>query len=100
MGDMGELFRAWNEHKQKAKFRNLSNAKAALDVFQEMPYFTMHTEYHWSLWLDKDDPTTRVDYWPSTNKWRYRNRNTQGNVQSFMGWISNRMRELDRAKAT
>lgn len=72
MGDMGDIFRAWNEHEKERKARNLSAA--------DPTGWKQHTTHHWSRFLDGD----RLDYWPSRNKWQYRCRVMTGDVKAFI----------------
>jgi len=81
MGDMGDLYRDWDAIKKERKAERLAEAEAA-----NMPGWTRHTPYHWSRDLQGD----RMDYWPSTGKWRWRNRNHRGTVGDMIGFVRNR----------
>lgn len=76
MGDMGDDFKALRELDQARKRRNLIKADPA--------GWTIHTEYHWSRVLNDK----RLDYWPSRNKFQYRNKIMCGDV---VGFIKNRV---------
>ena len=82
MGDMGEIFRAWNESKKAAKEKRLKNAQ---DYFPQNEW-TIHTEHHWS----RDQSGSQLDYWPSTGKWRWKNKTYNGNPGSLSGFIAKR----------
>jgi hypothetical protein len=64
--DMGDVFRAWRAKKQVRKDQRLATANAELDDGK----WTKHTEYHWSRMIPGDPYPSRLDYWPSTNKYR------------------------------
>lgn len=59
MGDVGEMWKAVKEHRQKRKYDRLAAADAT--------GWTKHTEYHWSRMVGGK----KMDYWPSTNKVHY-----------------------------
>lgn len=42
--------------------------------------WTEHTEYHWSRTL----AGSKLDYWPSRRKWRYRGKTSRGDVNAFI----------------
>lgn len=66
MGDMGDLFRDWEEVKKQQRVENLEKARAA-----DLPGWTRHTEYHWSRMLNGQ----QLNWWPSTRKWSYGKKN-------------------------
>jgi hypothetical protein len=86
MGDMGEIFREWNDHKKEVKARNLENAFAG-----GTDGWTLHSSVHWSRVLLGD----RLDFWPSTKKFRWRNRTRIGDHQEVENFIRNREREAE-----
>ena len=91
MGDMGDFFREWDEIKKAAKERRLNEANCHFDaIHNPMPGWTKHTPHHWSHDLCGD----RMDYWPSTGKWRWRNCIYRGTPYSTAGFIANREAEV------
>ena len=81
MGDMGEYFRAWKDDTRERRRSNLLRANANDDGG-----WTKHTEWHWS----RKVAGTRLDYWPSSNKFQYLGRIQHGGV---LGFIKNREKE-------
>lgn len=74
MGDMGDIFRDMREANRQRRERNLKRAQDS-----ELPWMK-HTDHHWSLELQGD----RLDYWPSTQKFRWRGKSYQGGVEGFI----------------
>jgi len=72
MGDMGDIF---NAMKRDDKVRRLKNLKEA-----NLSGFTRHSDYHYSCDLNG----SRLDYWPSRNKWRWNGRTYNGDVHGFI----------------
>ena len=72
MGDMGEIFNAMRQHDKERRERNL---KAA-----DPTGWTIHTDVHWS----RDLAGSRLDYWPSRNKFRWKGKTHCGDVQGFI----------------
>ncbi len=65
MGDMGDDFRAWRDHKreQKARFRaGIPDALAMLDRAQ-IPYRCLGGGEHYRV-------AAQFNWWPSTGRWR------------------------------
>jgi len=83
MGDMAEVFRDMREMDKEQKERNLSKANPE--------GWTQHTEFHWS----RDLAGSRLDYWPSRNKFQYRGKVMRGDVDGF---IRNRTKDTDNDK--
>jgi hypothetical protein len=75
MGDMGEIFNAMREHDRERRSRNLENAWA-----NGTNGWTVHREDHWSRDLLGD----RLDYWPTRNKFRWRDKTRSGDVEGFV----------------
>ncbi len=74
MGDMGDFFNDLKEHNKARRHKNLEEAqKSEID-------WTKHTPWHWSITLQDD----RLDYWPTKNKFRWRNRTYHGTVDAFI----------------
>ena len=72
MGDMGEVFNAMREMDAERRSRNLAAA--------DPTGWTIHTEYHWS----RDLGGSRLDYWPSRNKFQWRGKVMTGDVTGFI----------------
>ena len=72
MGDMGDTFNAMKEADKERRNKNLAQADTA--------GFKKHTEYHYSCNLKGE----RLDYWPSKNKWRWKNKIYHGSVKNFI----------------
>ena len=72
MGDMGEVFNAMREMDAERRSRNLAAA--------DPTGWTIHTEYHWS----RDLGGSRLDYWPSRNKFQWRGKVMTGDVVGFI----------------
>jgi hypothetical protein len=70
--DAVEIYRAMDRHNKERRERNLAAA--------DPDGWTQHTPYHWSRTLCGD----RLDYWPSTNRFRWRGRTHVGGVQGFI----------------
>jgi len=87
MGDMGDIFRAWDEYKRQVKVDNLAAATTQFSAWEgAMPDWTRHTEYHWSRPL----AGARMDYWPSTGKWRWRGKTYRGTPYDTARFIAKR----------
>ena len=71
MGDVGKTYKAYEEHKKRKRRKNLKDAESKDDG-----EWDKHTPYHWSREVsDKDfNYPVRIDYWPTKNKWQYRNK--------------------------
>lgn len=72
MGDMREIFDGMKEANKERKRRNLESANP--------DGWTKHTEYHWSRKLNGK----RLDYWPSTGRFKYDGRMMQGGIEGFI----------------
>lgn len=72
MGDMADDFRFMKARDRERKTRNLAAA--------DPEGWTQHTEYHWS----RDLAGSRLDYWPSRNKFQYQGRVMTGDVNGFI----------------
>ena len=79
-GDVGDDFNAHREFMREKRAANLGSAESA-----EWPVcWTVHTPHHWSCSL----AGSRLDYWPSRNKFQYRGKIMTGGV---MGFINKRL---------
>ncbi len=75
MGDMGEIFNAMRDMDRERRERNLSEAIANMEDGWEY-----HTAWHWSRTLDG----SRLDYWPSRNRFRWKGKTHCGDVMGFI----------------
>jgi len=75
--DINEVFRAIKEENRRIKERNLEEARPILKFFKK------YTEYHYALKLKNK----RLDYWPSTNKWRYDDKTYHGNSKKMYQFL-------------
>lgn len=81
MGDMGDLFNAHREYDRERREHNLARAEE-----ERTEEWRVHSPYHWARLLQGK----RLDYWPSRNKWRWKDRTYTGDITGF---IRNRTNE-------
>lgn len=104
MGDMKEVFNAMRESDKERRWNNLVKAKNHTSLYHEgckilettpegvkvhvkfLSLFTKHTIWHYSTVLDGD----RLDYWPTKNKWRWRDKNYVGAPHQMEGFLKKR----------
>jgi hypothetical protein len=73
---MGDFYREWEAEKKRRREENLKEAEQQRDEG-----WTVHSEFHWSRVLCGD----KLDYWPSRNKFRWRDKtHVGGNVKGFI----------------
>lgn len=87
----GDLWRAFGRYKKQKRTRNLidweaGGTKELEAVLGDGQKVSRHSEFHYSFML----AGSRVDYWPSTNKWRLKNKTYFGNFKSLCGFIHKR----------
>lgn len=87
MGDMGDFYRDWNADKKARREKNLEKNKFQID-----DTFIKHTDYHYTRYLLGDT----LDYWPSTNKWRWRGKTMNGTVEHLTGFIRKQERRAKK----
>jgi hypothetical protein len=75
MGDMGEVFREMTRRKKERKEKMLAEA--------DDTGWSKHNEYHWYRELNGQ----RLDYWPSTTRFRYRGKTMFGDVMDFIARV-------------
>ena len=85
MGDMADIWRDIKAYWRVKRNKNLKEAKATI---LNGVLFTKHTEYHYSLRYPLQGE--RLDYWPSRNKWRWKNRNYTGTPHDLQQFVSKR----------
>lgn len=74
MGDTGDDYKVLTAINKQRKQENLEKAKHSKIEWQKF------TEYHWCTYIDKD----RLDYWPSTRKFKFKNRIRVGDPEVFI----------------
>lgn len=72
MSEIGDDFKAMQEHYRKIRHDRVKHGAP--------PGWTEHSQWHWSRMLNGK----RLDYWPSTQKFRYAGRTHQGDVWGFI----------------
>lgn len=72
MGDMGDLFNDMKRYKRDKRRQNLQAA--------DPTGWHKFTDYHWRRKLLGWD----LDYWPSTKRWCYRGKYSNGDVNAFI----------------
>ena len=80
MDDMGDDFRAARKYYQNIRYQNLKEAQWLTKDF------TCHTPFHYATWLNGD----KLDWWPSTSKWRWRGKNYHGSAFNLAGFLGKR----------
>lgn len=73
--DMGGLFKARKRYVQAKREQNLEKAYKERDE-----RWTVHSEYHWSTTLCSE----KLDYWPSSTKFRWKGKTYVGGVEGFI----------------
>lgn len=100
-GMTSEDWRDWNEHKKARKRKNFGtftgDNHAALIEQQTGLVVQQCQAYHYKI---RDVGGYVVDYWPSTRKWRYKNKTHFGKVESLIGFINNRQRQKEKHNGT
>jgi hypothetical protein len=82
MGDMGEIFGCIRENNKARKAQRLEDfLESGLGEVMKK-----HTLYHWSTTLQDH----RLEYWPTTCKWRWMDRNYWGDLQAFANFLHKR----------
>lgn len=72
MGDVGEDWRAIGDMRKARKTANLEAANS--------DGWKVHTDYHWSRTLNG----LRLDYWPSTTRFKFDGRYYTGGIDGFI----------------
>lgn len=78
MGDMGDMFREWNEIKKQEKEKKTKNYTDML-IDNDIPFIVKNFGGHLIIDLNGE----RVDFWPSTNKAKYKDKYFYGAIK----WI-------------
>lgn len=85
MGDMRDEFDALKEHNKERKARNTVKNE------ELKPHFIEHTPYHWGHFC----AGTKVDFYPTTNKWLWRGKKYYGTAQDCLNFIRKRNEEAN-----
>lgn len=75
MGDMGDIFREMTAAKKERAQERLETAEEVASKC-----WTKHGTHHWSTTLNGE----RLDYWPSTSRFRYQGKTHFGGVEGFI----------------
>ena len=89
MGDMGDYFREWKEDKKLRKAERLETFEAEWHEIFRNHHVKKFTEWHYQFEL-LGKP---LDYYPSTGKWRWKNRNYFGQPKNVIEFMKNRNQE-------
>lgn len=81
MGDMGELFREWNEVKKQEKEKRRTNYTNIL-IENNIKFISKNYGAHLIIDLHGE----RVDFWPGTNRGKYKDKY----FYSAFKWILNK----------
>ena len=73
MGDMGEMFKAWDEHKKEKKRSNAEKSRQVLES-KGIAFDVKNGGIHLIVYFDGAD----VDFWPSTGLFIERNGKSEG----------------------
>lgn len=72
MSEIGDAFKGMKEHYQKVRHHRLETT--------DDTGWSKHTRYHWYRTLNG----SKLDYWPSRNKFMYRGKVMVGDVEGFI----------------
>jgi len=84
MSDMGDMYREMREEKQRRREEN--RRRAAEDMDMDRDVWTCHNTHHYS----RDLQGTRLQYWPSANRWHWNGRSHTGKYPDLKAFIRNR----------
>lgn len=87
MSDMADIYREMREAKQAANAERLTAAQSLFfgsGAGDLSIGWTQHTAYYWSRSLKGE----RLDFWPSSGKWRWRGKSYRGDSKAAMAFIS------------
>lgn len=87
MGDMGDLYREWDECKRVAKESRLAIANQRRDELLNLAPVRIRTKHHWTITLCNQPD---IQFWPSTGKWMHQNKQYHGTFDDLLGFIRNR----------
>lgn len=83
------MWAAYHHHRKQRRasrlvdFEKEGRAELETHIGQRL---VKHSEYHYSFTLNDK----RVDYWPSSSRWRWLNKSYFGNFRSLCGFITKR----------
>lgn len=90
MGNVGDLYRDLKEDRRRKKLSNAANSLALLKL-KQVPYRILNA-LNWHLLIDE-----RIDFWPSTGKWRERQTGKQGRgVQNLIRFFRLNKKENEK----
>lgn len=87
MGDMGDMYRDFDEIKKERKAkRENKNMQIIRDWIEEDKKRSLFivNKPHSILFRFPDKP--KADFYPTTNKWRSRNKTYYGDAKQFLKW--------------
>jgi hypothetical protein len=82
MGDMGEIFKEFREHKKEQRDKRWADNEKQI-IKSGIPYRKTYTE---TCYLFREDGKPKVDFYPSTGRWRCNNRTYSGGAKAFLTW--------------
>lgn len=88
MGDVGDY---WREHREYLRSKGISRPRGRKPAAKLVDFskehakagFTRFTEWHWQIRVAGD----LLDFWPSKDKWRWRNKNYTGNAKAVLEFV-------------
>lgn len=86
---MGAMFKALRNYHKSRRSNNLNNFEghARKEIEEELGIkFVKHTEFHYGTVLQG----CKLEFWPSSKKWRWKNHTYYGDFQSFVNWYKKR----------
>ena len=93
--DLASLYKAYRNHKRGRKAGRLQEfLEGGREELEKLIGCTVteHGEFHYSFQLGN----VRVDYWPSSSRWRYKNKAYFGNQRSITGFVERRLKSAKR----
>lgn len=87
MSEMGEVFNAIKKERRQKRSNNLQANNELRDSS-----WTIHTEYHWSKHVSIEGQDTRIEFWPSANKWKV-------GTRYYRGGLPKHLKEIIHAKS-
>ena len=81
MSDASEMWRDWNAATKEKRATQLAES--------DTTGFIKHTNYHFS----QDVAGHRLDWWPSTRRWQYKQHIYYGTADALHGFIRNKIKQ-------
>jgi hypothetical protein len=82
-----ETTEMWREFHKEADKRKLNYYELAKKILIKTNYKYEIKEGNRTI-LFREDDNLKVDYFPSTGKWKFNNRMFKGNIANFISWYS------------